>query len=100
VNASEGNPARAEQWNADQSTHAPEAPAPTQSEIDARVFDLYDEYCHGRIKRREFLRRAAALDAALPRGVGQAGLGAADRLFQEASGLREGRRLRLWGLGI
>ncbi len=52
----------AEQWNADQSTHAPEAPpAPTQSEIDARVFDLYDEYCHGRIKRREFLLRAAAL---------------------------------------
>ena len=52
----------AEQWNADQSTHAPEAPpAQTQSEIDARVFDLYDEYCHGRIKRREFLLRAAAL---------------------------------------
>lgn len=29
--------------------------------IDARVFDLYDEYCHGRIGRREFFRRAAAL---------------------------------------
>ena len=27
-------------------------------EIDQRVFDLYDEYCHGRIDRREFLSRA------------------------------------------
>ena len=27
----------------------------TQLEIDQRVFDLYDEYCHGRIDRREFL---------------------------------------------
>ena len=33
----------------------------TQQEIDQRVFDLYDEYCHGRIDRREFLSRAAAL---------------------------------------
>jgi len=33
----------------------------TQLEIDRRVFDLYDEYCHGRIDRREFLARAAAL---------------------------------------
>ena len=33
----------------------------TQSEIDRRVFDLYDEYCHGRIDRREFLQRASAL---------------------------------------
>jgi carboxymethylenebutenolidase len=30
-------------------------------EIDQRVFDLYDEYCHGRIDRREFLMRASAL---------------------------------------
>src|SRR5713101_1469577 len=37
------------------------APALTQSEIDERVFDLYDEYCHGRIERREFLQRAGAL---------------------------------------
>ena len=51
-----------EQGNADLSTHAPEAPpALTQGEIDARVFDLYDEYCHGGIDRREFLERAAAL---------------------------------------
>src|SRR2546421_8836753 len=33
----------------------------TQSEIDQRVFDLYDEYCHGRIDRREFLQRAGVL---------------------------------------
>ena len=36
-------------------------PELTQSEIDQRVFDLYDEYCHGRIDRREFLARASAL---------------------------------------
>jgi carboxymethylenebutenolidase len=35
----------------------------TQSDIDRRVFDLYDEYCHGRIDRREFLARAAAVTA-------------------------------------
>jgi carboxymethylenebutenolidase len=29
--------------------------------IDQRVYDLYDEYCHGRIDRREFLARAGAL---------------------------------------
>ncbi len=33
----------------------------TQLQIDQRVFDLYDEYCHGRIDRREFLMRASAL---------------------------------------
>jgi carboxymethylenebutenolidase len=36
----------------------------TQHEIDQRVFDLYDEYCHGGIDRREFLARAGALGAA------------------------------------
>jgi carboxymethylenebutenolidase len=40
------------------------APVPvTQLQIDQRVFDLYDEYCHGRIDRREFLARSAALVA-------------------------------------
>jgi carboxymethylenebutenolidase len=34
---------------------------PREQEIDPRVFDLYDEYCHGHISRREFLSRAAAL---------------------------------------
>ena len=33
----------------------------TQDEIDQRVFDLYDEYCHGRIDRRTFLSRAAVV---------------------------------------
>ena len=33
----------------------------TQAEIDPKVFDLYDEYCHGGIDRREFLRRAGAM---------------------------------------
>ena len=32
-----------------------------QPQIDQRVFDLYDEYCHGRIDRREFLSRAAVM---------------------------------------
>ncbi|MGD8324157.1 MAG: dienelactone hydrolase family protein [Gammaproteobacteria bacterium] len=32
-----------------------------KQEIDQRIFDLYDEYCHGRIDRREFLSRSAAL---------------------------------------
>jgi carboxymethylenebutenolidase len=33
----------------------------TQAEIDERVFELYDEYCHGRIDRREFLQRASVV---------------------------------------
>ena len=36
----------------------------TQVSIDKSVFDLYDEYCHGRISRRDFLTRAGALGAA------------------------------------
>ncbi len=36
-------------------------PGITQIEIDQRIFDLYDEYCHGRMDRREFLARAAAV---------------------------------------
>ena len=39
--------------------------AVTQVEIDQRVFDLYDEYCHGRIDRREFLRLAALVAGGL-----------------------------------
>jgi len=44
----------------------------TQLEIDQRVFDLYDEYCHGRIDRREFLSRAAALAVVGSLGMAQA----------------------------
>ena len=35
----------------------------TQADLDRQVYGLYDEYCHGRIDRREFLRRAGALGA-------------------------------------
>jgi carboxymethylenebutenolidase len=35
----------------------------TQIEIDQRLFDLYDEYCHGRMDRREFLTKSAAVTA-------------------------------------
>jgi carboxymethylenebutenolidase len=50
------------EWTEETSTvAAPEAPALTQAEIDQHVFELYDEYCHGRIDRREFLQRASAL---------------------------------------
>jgi carboxymethylenebutenolidase len=33
----------------------------TQVEIDQQIHNLYDEYCHGDIDRREFLKRAGAL---------------------------------------
>jgi carboxymethylenebutenolidase len=36
----------------------------TKQEMEQQIFDLYDEYCHGFIDRREFLRRAAALTIA------------------------------------
>jgi carboxymethylenebutenolidase len=48
----------------------------SQLEIDQRVFDLYDEYCHGRINRREFLSRAAAIAV-----VGGTGLAMAEALL-------------------
>ncbi len=38
-------------------------PGIAQIDIDQRVYDLYDEYCHGRIDRREYLKRASALAA-------------------------------------
>lgn len=34
---------------------------PSEREIDPQVLKLYDQYCHGAIDRREFLRRSAAL---------------------------------------
>ncbi|PZP47038.1 MAG: dienelactone hydrolase [Azospirillum brasilense] len=43
----------------------PVPPPLTQAEIDQRVFDLYDEYCHGRLDRREFLARAAMIAGGL-----------------------------------
>ena len=48
----------------------------TQLEIDQRVFDLYDEYCHGHIDRREFLTRASLIAV-----VGGTGLAMAQALL-------------------
>jgi carboxymethylenebutenolidase len=48
--------------NATPTSLPPPAPSPlTQQQIDQRVLDLYDEYCHGHIDRREFLQRASVL---------------------------------------
>ena len=33
-------------------------------DIDQQIYDLYDEYCHGYIDRREFLQRASAITIA------------------------------------
>ena len=35
-----------------------------KTDIDPRIYDLYDEYCHGPMKRRDFLNRAASLTVA------------------------------------
>ena len=39
----------------------PSEEKPTDKNIDPRVFELYDEYCHGYIDRRTFLSRAATI---------------------------------------
>ena len=36
----------------------------TNIDVDKRIFDLYDEYCHGYMDRREFLSRASAITVA------------------------------------
>ncbi|MCB1849947.1 MAG: dienelactone hydrolase family protein [Gammaproteobacteria bacterium] len=33
-------------------------------DIDKRIYDLYDEYCHGYLSRRDFLSRASAITVA------------------------------------
>ncbi len=33
----------------------------TQDIIDPKIYDLYDEYCHTQMTRRDFLNRAALL---------------------------------------
>jgi len=48
----------------------------SENKIDPRVFDLYDDYCHGRIDRRAFFTRAAALTV-----VGASGLAMAQSLL-------------------
>ncbi|MGI9425542.1 MAG: dienelactone hydrolase family protein [Hyphomicrobiaceae bacterium] len=47
-------------------------------QIDPRIFDLYDEYCHGVMGRREFLQRAAAIAV-----VGGSGLAMAQALLPQ-----------------
>lgn len=44
--------------------------------IDQRVYDLYDQYCHGYLSRRDFLKRAGAITVA-----GVSGLTMAQALF-------------------
>lgn len=43
-----------------------------QQEIDQRIYDLYDEYCHGEFDRREFLLRAARVTVAGVSGLAMA----------------------------
>ena len=44
----------------------------TQTDIDQRIYDLYDEYCHGFMERREFLRQASAVTVAGVSGLAMA----------------------------
>ncbi|MEP3244936.1 MAG: dienelactone hydrolase family protein [Sneathiella sp.] len=48
----------------------------TNEPIDPRIYDLYDEYCHSRMTRREFLNRAAAITV-----IGGSGLVVAQALL-------------------
>lgn len=41
-----------------------QADSKLDSKLDRRVVQLYDQYCHGAIDRREFMRRCAALSIA------------------------------------
>ena len=47
-----------------------------QQDIDQQVYELYDEYCHSGMERRDFLRRASALTI-----VGGSGLAMAQALL-------------------
>jgi carboxymethylenebutenolidase len=49
-----------------------ELEAITQIQIDQRVFELYDEYCHGHMDRREFLSRASLITVAVGTGLAMA----------------------------
>lgn len=51
---------------------SPQLQGITQIEIDQRVYDLYDEYCHGRMNRRDFLSRAASLVVVAGSGLAMA----------------------------
>jgi len=61
------------------STNPKEIEAPVDIEdleIDSRIYDLYDKYCHGFMSRRDFLKRASAITVA-----GVSGLTMAQALF-------------------
>ena len=45
-------------------------------DIDPRIYDLYDQYCHSNMDRREFLSRAAAITV-----IGGSGLAMAQALL-------------------
>lgn len=44
----------------------------TKIDIDKQIYDLYDEYCHGHISRREFLSHASAITVAGISGLAMA----------------------------
>lgn len=44
----------------------------TRIDIDKEIYDLYDEYCHGYLSRREFLGRASAITVAGVSGLAMA----------------------------
>lgn len=56
--------------NATETSTGPAPRAGAAQDIEQRIFDLYDEYCHGGFDRREFLRRASAV--AIVSGTGLA----------------------------
>ena len=55
-------------------TTSPDATSTGTAEIDIdkRVYDLYDEYCHGHIDRREFLQRCGVITVAGVSGLAMA----------------------------
>ena len=57
-------------------THLPEKTEYAYEDIDPRVFELYDRYCHSGMTRREFLDRAAAIAV-----IGGSGLAMAQALL-------------------
>ena len=44
----------------------------TKIDIDEKIYDLYDEYCHGYMSRRDFLSRASAITVAGISGLAMA----------------------------
>ncbi|MDH3236067.1 MAG: dienelactone hydrolase family protein [Alphaproteobacteria bacterium] len=55
-----------------------------KSKIDPRIFDLYDDYCHGKIDRRTFFARAGSIAVA-----GVSGLAMAEALIPNYADAQE-----------